>query len=137
MRTVGIDTNVLITSLLGRQPGLNQIKQLFQDCLENKAKIFIPNIVIPESEWVLHSYYKLSKEKIGEFFREILEIDNILIKDKEELIKSLSLYMSTTELSFVDCLVLNAVRNYKIDSFLTFDEDLKDFYNSMTNAVKN
>ena len=42
MKTVAVDTNVLLAFQKERALGFNEIKQLFKDCLDGKLQIFIP-----------------------------------------------------------------------------------------------
>ena len=68
MRVTGIDTNVLLSFRLKREPGYKKAANLFEKCLEGKGKIYTPLPVLLETEWVLRYYYKEPKEKIVQFF---------------------------------------------------------------------
>ena len=127
MKTVAIDTNVLLTLQKERYLGFNEIKQLFEDCLNGKVQIFIPQIVFPELEWVLRSFYKEPKEKIVEFFEELLDLEGVILKDKAE-IKQAVMIFKQANIKFADAIIFIQVQDLQPDEFLTFDEDLKKLY---------
>lgn len=128
--TTGIDTNVLLTFLLKREPGFKVVKKLFEACLEGKTKIYLPLPALLETEWVLRSFYKQPKEKIVQFFEEMLLLDNLLIDNKEEVKFSLNLYKNSNQVSFTDCIIVNQIQN-QATHFLTFDKDLEKIYQEL------
>jgi|SRR3989344_5540733 len=127
MKTVAVDTNVLLAFQKERALGFNEIKQLFKDCLDGKLQIFIPQIVFPELEWVLRSFYKDSKEKIVEFFEELLDMEGVIVKDKTEIKQALVIFKQTN-IKFADAIIFIQVQGFQPSEFLTFDEDLKKLY---------
>lgn len=130
MKTIGIDTNVLLTLRLQREPQFKQVKRLFELCLNGKQKIFLPVVVILEVEWVMRSAYKQSKEQVIEFFEELLAIDDLLLDDKAEVIQSVNFYKESTIVGFTDCFIVNEVNNKNYD-FLTFDKALEKLHLSL------
>lgn len=130
MKTIGFDTNVLITLKLQRQPNYRIAKSTLQNCVEGKIKIFIPIPAFLETEWVLRSYYKEPKEKIVEYFEELLVLDNIIVENKDELQLALNVFKQNTSVGFTDCIILVQIQinNY---NFLTFDKKLEKLYQSL------
>lgn len=127
MKTIGIDTNVLISLRKKRDKQSKKAQSLFEDCLKDKLQIYIPDIVIVESEWVLRSYYKQSKEKIIEFLEEIMLIKKVLMQDKKLYALALETFRATN-FDLIDSIIITQIQNFKVDKFLTFDEPLKRFY---------
>jgi len=130
MKTVGIDTNALLSFRLQREPTSNEVKKLFEQSLENKTKLYIPFPVILEVEWVLRSYYKQNKEAILPFFEEMLLLGNVLTDYKEEIKFALNLYRNSNKISFTDAIIVSIVKSKGYD-FLTFDRDLEKTYQSL------
>lgn len=128
MKTTAIDTNALLNYRLERKPYFQQVKKVFERCLEDKEEVFIPNLVFLECEWVLRSYYEQSKDQIIRFFQELLLLDNVILKDKKEIELALNLYKGSTGISFTDCVILNQIQSFGPDEFLTFDDNLKKVY---------
>lgn len=129
MRTIGIDTNVLLTYRLRRQPYFTKALSTFERCLEGKVRIYLPEVVIFETEWVLRSFYKQTKEQIIAFFEELLLVDNLVLDDKDEMELSLNFYKSNS-IGFTDSVILQKIRNHDHD-FLTFDQKLEKLYQSL------
>ena len=130
MRTIGIDTNVLLTYRLKRQPYFTKALSVFKNCLEGKTKIYLPEVVILETEWVLRSFYKQSKEQITSFFEELLLVENLVLDNKDEMQLSSNFYKNNT-IGFTDSLILQKIRNHNHD-FLTFDQKLEKLYQSLS-----
>ena len=127
IKTVAVDTNVLLDYLFKREPNFNKSFKLIEDCLAEKVRIFIPNIVFPEIEWVLRSFYKQPKEFIIEFLEGLLVIEGVLTEDKITIQRALNLYRHSN-VKFSDSIILIQIQNFNPDEFLTFDEDLKKLY---------
>jgi len=127
VKTIGFDSNVLITLKLQRQPGFSKARSYLRDCLEGKIRIFIPLPALLETEWVLRSFYKQPREKILEYFEELLLIGNLIVEKKEEIGFSLNLYKQFSGVSFTDCVIISEIKNKSYD-FLTFDDDLSKLF---------
>lgn len=130
MKTRGIDTNVLITLKLHRQPGFSKAKSYLQNCLDGKIKLFIPLPAILETEWVLRSFYEYPKEKITEYFEELMAVNNIFTENKDELKIALSIFKQYAKINFTDCVILAQIQNRGYD-LLTFDNQLDKIFKSI------
>lgn len=126
-KIVAVDTNVLLDYRLRRKPTFNRVRLLIEDCLNSKIQIFIPNIVFPELEWVLRSFYKQPKELILKFLESLLALEGVLTENKSAIQNALSIF-SQSNLTFTDSIILIEIENFSPDEFLTFDEDLKKIY---------
>lgn len=126
-KTIAVDTNVLLDYRLKRRPGFSKIEGLINDCLSGNVQIFIPDIVFPELEWVLRSYYKEPKEKIIEFLEELLSLDGVIMREKIEVKQALLLFQQIN-IKLTDAIILNQIQSFRPDEFLTFDENLKKVY---------
>lgn len=130
MKTVGIDTNALLAFRLQREPASNEVKRLFEQSIENKAKIYVPLPVILEVEWVLRSYYHQNKEAVLSFFEELLLIDKVLTEYKEEIKFALNLYRNSNKISFTDSIIVSIIKS-KDYEFLTFDRELEKTHQNL------
>lgn len=127
MKTIAVDTNVLIDFRLERKPNFPQANRIFQDCVDGKSLIFIPQIVFPEIEWVLRSYYKVKKDRITDFFADLLALEGVVMANKS-LIEQALLLFSKTNIKFTDAIILTEIQHFYPDEFLTFDQDLQKLY---------
>lgn len=126
-KIVAIDTNVLLDFRLKRQPGFAKAQKLISEVLSKKIQILIPNIVFPEIEWVLRSYYKQPKDLIVNFLEALLVLEGVILEDKSGMQQSVNIFRETS-LKFTDAIILVQVQKFKPDEFLTFDENLRKFY---------
>ena len=130
MRTIGIDTNVLLTYRLKREPYFTKALSTFERCLEGKIKVYLPEVVILETEWVLRSFYKQTKEQIIAFFEELLLVDNLILENKDETQLSLNFYKNNS-VSLTDSVIIQKIRTRDYD-FLTFDQRLEKLFQSLS-----
>jgi len=131
VRTVAIDTNVLLTFRLKRGKEFAIINKHFGECSEGKIKIYIPLPVLLETEWVLRSFYRQQKDKIVSFFEELLALENLSVPNKPEVQLVVNLYKHSKGVSFTDSLIVTQIRNQKVDEFLTFDNRLSRLYQTL------
>ena len=127
IKTVAVDTNALLDYCLKRQPGFEKTKQLIRACLDKKIMIFVPDIVFPEVEWVLRSFYKQSKDFISNFLEELLVLEGVILENKLDMEQALNIFKHSN-IKFTDSIILAQIQRIKPDAFLTFDEDLKKAY---------
>ncbi len=129
IKTVAVDTNALLDYRLKRQPGFERIRQLFKDCLNKKSRILIPDIVFPEVEWVLRSFYKQPKDLILNFLEELIVLEGVILENKLDIEQALK-FFKYSNLKFTDSIILAQIQRIKPDEFLTFDENLQKFYHN-------
>ncbi len=127
IKSVAVDTNVLLDYRLKRKSSFNKVLPLIEACLAGKIQIFIPNIVFPELEWVLRSFYKQPKGLIVKFLESLLSLEGVLTEDKYNMQYALNIFRQSN-LKFTDSIILTQVQKFHPDEFLTFDEDLKKLY---------
>src|SRR5258708_6186261 len=109
MKTVGIDTNTLLTFRLKRKFGFEETQKLFEKCVDGKIKVYTPVPVLLEIEWVLRSFYKQTKVDIVKFLDELMIIPNLTTNRKEEFKFALNLYRESRQISFTDCLIVTQI----------------------------
>lgn len=130
MKTVGIDTNAILTYRLKRSTGFAKIHDTFEKCADGKIKVYISIPTILETEWVLRSYYKQPKKIILEFLEELLHLPNLLTDKKDDVKFALNLYKQST-VSFTDCLIITSIQSNHCHQFLTFDNKLLKLYQTL------
>lgn len=132
MKTIALDTNVLLSFRLKRLPHFSEAERLIKECLDKKFYLYISSAVFLEVEWVLRSYYKQTKSEIVTFFQEILALDNLISKDRKILESAVTLY-DQHNISFTDSVVLAEILDQGVDDFNSFDEDLDKLYSQEKN----
>lgn len=102
-RLVCIDTNVLIRFLRADHPELSpKAKEIFLRAQKGDLEIYLDEIIIAETVWLLSSFYKLKKEEIVYQLQELISQEWIINSRKKIILDSLSLYAGSS-LHYVDC----------------------------------
>ncbi len=116
MSKIFVDTNVILRYLLHDVE--SQQKEV--DELIASGVSTIPE-VLPEIVYVLRKSYKVDRQKTAEALLTIL--DEIDVAHKPVMICAAKIYGATTNLDFVDCLLI-AYRDVENVAVFTFDKDL-------------
>jgi predicted nucleic-acid-binding protein len=102
---LGIDTNVLVRFLVrdeGRQ--FARAQRLLRRESERGAPVFVSQLVLLETEWVLRSRYGLGKAQILGAFSGLLESAELQIEGEPSLEQALFIWKDSTA-EFADCLI--------------------------------
>ncbi len=127
MKTIAIDTNILLDFFLKREK-YDQAKRLIVQSTNGECNVYIPILVIFEFAWTLKSYYKIEKPVIIDRISAILELPNCEVTDKNRIINALLLYKVTPQVSFVDCLIILEAIDNKCANFSSSDSKLIKLY---------
>lgn len=123
--TIIIDTNILLRYLRNDHPTLSlKAKKLFEKAHKNILRIYLDEIVLAETIWVLTSYYQTPKPLIVSTLQEQLYFDWIINPRKKNMVKALELY-GKTNISYIDCWLLIVSKSENM-SLKTFDNKLKN-----------
>ncbi|MEK7521879.1 MAG: PIN domain-containing protein [Patescibacteria group bacterium] len=131
MKTIAIDTNVLLTLALQRPYKQKEIQALFKKCKEQRLFIFVPTPAILEFEWVMRSFYKQERLLIAEFFEEMFLMENIKNDAKEILRFAVNIYKTNKSVSFTDCLIVSQIHDSSFD-FFTLDDNLEKLHKGLS-----
>ncbi len=117
-----LDANYILRFLL--KDNLEMYK-IAKSCIINNDCL-IPNEVLAEIVYVLQKVYNVEKKDIKLSLTDLLLYDNIIITEKEVVIKSLEIF-DNKNLDFVDCILCAKSKKYTIK---TFDKKLSKCLNS-------
>ena len=130
MKTIAIDTNILLDYFLHREK-YDQAERLITQSSSGELNIYIPILVIFEFAWTLKSYYKVEKVVIIDRISAILELPNCEVPDKNRVINALLLYKVTPQVSLVDCLIILEAIDNKCADFASSDSKLIKLYTKL------
>lgn len=82
--------------------------------LEKEKKIFIPDVVFPELEYVLEGQYYFTRGKLLEYFNFLLTLKNI--KVNQPLRKAIE-FFAISSLDMADCLIAAYSQKNRLASF--------------------
>lgn len=120
---VCLDTNVLLRFLLEDNVVLhNKAKKTFGEAEAGKIQIYLDEVILAETIWVLLSVYKLEKQLICQTITKILACKWLVNPRKNLMLKAMGLW-SKTNLHYPDCwlFVLSTDAGFEME---TFDLDL-------------
>jgi predicted nucleic-acid-binding protein len=102
---LGINTNVLLRFLLrDDEAQFEKAKRLIKREVSLGRRVFVNQLVLMETEWVLRSRYAVSKKDIIESFSKLLETDDVQFEDEPAIEEALYLWKDATA-DFADCLI--------------------------------
>ncbi len=110
-----IDTNIIIRFLTGDdQQQFSKAKQVF-----SQQKLFIPDTVLLESEWVLRFAYQFTPLEINNAFTSLLGLPNVMTDKPLQLMQTLEMHKDGFD--FADALHLAKSQPHS-STFVTFDK---------------
>jgi predicted nucleic-acid-binding protein len=78
MEMIAVDTNVVIRFLVNDHPVQGRrARRVFED-----HRVFVPESVLLESEWVLRAVYGFSREEISGAFRALLRLPRVVVDER-------------------------------------------------------
>jgi predicted nucleic-acid-binding protein len=116
MRRIAVDTNILVR-LFTRDDG-NQ-SQVAERLLAENVWIITPTVLL-ESEWVLRSKFRFSRDRILQLFFGLAEARNVEFIQSRSMLQALAAYRAGMD--FADALHAACFKEGSI--FVTFDIDL-------------
>ncbi len=110
---IAFDTNLLVRLAMNDHP---QQAEIAENLLKSND-VFISRTVLLETEWVLHSRYKIKVKQLSEFFTALLNQDTIIIENYQQIEQALEWYELGAD--FSDAIHLAACDT---SVFYTFDQ---------------
>jgi len=121
---VGLDTNVLVRFLVeddARQSAA--AAALIGKAVSRDETLFISDIVLCETVWVLSRSYRLAREQIADTLRDLLRARHLLFSFPERISRALDAYASGRA-DFADYVIREMAWDAGCDRIATFDGDL-------------
>ena len=125
---VYLDTNILLRLVVQDNDDQYQsVLDLLDRASQGQILLFVSNVVLSESEWVLRSVYKISSSDIRNIVRHLLDLSELEFQDRAVWYQALE-YGEENALGWEDNyhLAYALINNYEL---ATFDKNLKKRYN--------
>jgi len=101
---LGIDTNVLVRFLVqDDEVQFDKARKLIKREVAAGRRVFINQLVLMETEWVLRSRYSIPKNQIIEAISGLLEATDIQFEDEQVIEEALFIWKEAS-VDFADCL---------------------------------
>lgn len=124
MKQLLVDANVVLRFLLGDSTTLSpKAKDIFQKAEDGAHEIYLDEVIVAETVWVLQSFYKLNRKDIAGKLLTLLGQDWIINPRKPLMLSALTAY-EHGPLHYIDCWILAVSHRLEIP-LATFDHKLK------------
>jgi predicted nucleic-acid-binding protein len=118
---LGIDTNVLIRFLVrDDQTQFEKARKLLKREASNGRRVFINQLVLLETEWVLRSRYGLAKTQMLDTISVLLDAPDVQLEDEPSIEEALFVWRDANA-DFADCLIGARNRRLGCRATATFD----------------
>ena len=120
---IGVDTNVLVRFLVrDDEPQFEKAQKLIKREVAEGRSIFVSQLVLMETEWVLRSRYSLPKNLMIETLSTLLEATDVQFEDEAAIEEALFNWREANA-DFADCLI--GARNRRLGCRATATFDVK------------
>jgi len=118
---LGIDTNVLVRFLIrDDEAQFEKARKLIKREIAAGRRVFVNQLVLMETEWVLRSRYAVPKSQIIETFSGLLNATDIQFEDEPVVEEALFIWKDSIA-DFADCLIDAKNRRLGCRATATFD----------------
>ena len=108
---IAFDTCILVRFLADD----DQAQADLAEALMRENTVFLPRTVLLETEWVLRSRYKKKSDELLDFFRLLIEIENVILEDADQFEKALVWYAMGAD--FADAMHLASCEQATLHTF--------------------
>jgi len=118
---LGVDTNVLVRFLVrDDETQFDKARKLIKREVAAGRRVFVSQLVLLETEWVLRSRYSLPKPLIMQAISGLLEANDVRFEDEAAIEEALYIWKDTAA-DFADCLIGAQNRRLGCRATATFD----------------
>ena len=120
---LGIDTNVLVRFLVrDDEAQFEKARKLIKREIAAGRRVFVNQLVLMETEWVLRSRYELPKDQIIEVISGLLDASDLQLEDEATIEEALFIWKEANA-DFADCLI--GAKNRRLGCRATASFDTK------------
>ena len=123
MIRIFFDANVFIRFLIkDDHKKADDARKLFELIEQGKIKAETSVIVLAEIVWVLHSFCRVEKKEISEYISLLVDLKNLLIKDKEIINRAVEIFKNHN-IDFIDAFCASLAMKNKIKYICSYEKD--------------
>ena len=118
---LGTDTNILVRFLVkDDEAQFEKARKLIKREVAAGRRVFVNQLVLMETEWVLRSRYSVSKLQIIEAISGLLDATDVQFEDEPAIEEAIFIWKESTA-NFADCLIGAKNRRLGCSATATFD----------------
>ncbi len=118
--TAFVDTNVLVRHLTGDPPAMAERATSF---LASETELYLTDLVVAETVYVLESFYKAPREKVAEVMRSLVAMRSMITVDPAMLLRAIEVY-EIDRLDFADAYLVACAESTGVARVASFDRAL-------------
>lgn len=137
---IGIDTNVLVRYLTQDDPEQSDLANaLIKRIIEQKKIVWLCQMTLCETIWVLSKCYKLSRNELVAVVYELLLTPQLKLEEEETIWLAVKDFEINKDVGFVDCLI--GRQNFQKGCEMTYSFDkgaytkLPSLYTQLTSTL--
>jgi predicted nucleic acid-binding protein len=115
-----VDTNVLVRHLTGDPPAMASSATAY---LEAEAELFLTDLVVAETVYVLDSFYENPADQVAEAVRSLLAFEPVVCVDRALLLRAIEVY-ETERLDFAGAYLVACAESTGVGRIASFDRSL-------------
>ena len=115
-----IDTNVLIRHLTGDPPQLAARAAAY---LRAASELFLTDLVVAETVYVLESFYEAPRSQIAEAIRALVAVRSIVVIDPPLLLRAVEVY-EIDRLDFAEAYLVACAESTGVGRVASFDRSI-------------
>lgn len=121
---IGLDTNVIVRYLTQDDPRQGELANKMINKFSSQGELlWISQITLCETMWVLERAYKISKEEAIRILNILLQTQELVFENHDIVWHALQEYQSCQSVGFVDCLIGRHNISSGCKFTYTFDKD--------------
>ncbi len=118
--TAFVDTNVLVRHLTGDPPAMAERASAF---LAAESELYLADLVVAETIYVLESFYKTSREQVAEAMRSLVAMRSMITVDPALLLRAIEVY-EVERLDFAEAYLVACAESTGIGRVASFDRTI-------------
>lgn len=115
-----VDTNILVRHLTGDPPEMAAQATAY---LSSASELFLCDLVVAETVYVLESFYKSPREETAEAVRSLVAFRSIITVDPALLLRATEVY-ETDRLDFAEAYLVASAETTGINKVASFDSSI-------------
>jgi predicted nucleic acid-binding protein len=115
-----VDTNILVRHLTGDPPAMAARATAY---LASADGLYLPDLIVAETVYVLESYYEVPRDQIAEAMRSLLAFDAMVTVDPALLLRAIEAYESD-RLDFAEAYLVACAESTGVGRVASFDKSI-------------
>ncbi len=115
-----VDTNIIVRHLTGEPP---EIAKRATAYLAAEPELFLTDLIVAETIYVLESFYKIPRELIANAMRSLIALRSVITVDPALLLRSLEVY-EFDRIDFAEAYLVACAESSGVNRVASFDRSI-------------